>query len=282
MHFHGPWALENLASGGGKAVNWIRRRFVEIPTYRAADRVVTLSEAFAKILREDYGVDPAKIRIVPGGFDPSAFAARLDRVSARERFGIASDAKLVVCVRRLQSRMGLENLVDAAGSLASEHPRLVVAIAGKGPLTGALQVRIERLGLQGKVRLLGFVPDPDLPALYAAADLSVVPTVALEGFGLIVAESMASGTPVVASRVGALPELLAGFSEQLLAEPNPEDLARVLGGALNGSIAVPSSEECRSHSVRWSWEKVVPRLEEVYAEAMVARGNPTGHQSGKE
>lgn len=266
MHFHGPWALESRANGPWSLGYWVQRHLIETPTYRSAQRVITLSAAFASILENEYGVDRARIRIVPGGFDPTAFAQAPRKEEARERFGIPSDARLVVCVRRLQSRMGLENLVDAAARLARSQPGLIVAIAGKGPLTPSLQERIERYGLQGRVRLLGFVPDADLPALYAAADLSVVPTVALEGFGLIVAESMAAGTAVVASRVGALPELLAGFSEQLLADPNAEDLARVLSGALDGTLVVPSAEACRRHAEKWSWKEVTPRLEAVYRE----------------
>lgn len=268
MHFHGPWALESRGTSPWSLGYWIQRHLIEEPTYRCAKRVITLSAAFAAILEHEYGVDPDRIRIVPGGFDPTAFAQAPGRSESRARFGVPLQSKLVVCVRRLQSRMGLENLVDAVARLVARESDLVVAIAGKGPLTDSLRERIERHGLQGHVRLLGFVPDADLPALYAAADLSVVPTVALEGFGLIVAESMAAGTPVVASRVGALPELLANFSEQLLAEPSVDDLSRVLGGALDGSIQMPSGEACREHARRWSWEVVTPRLEEIYREAM--------------
>jgi glycosyltransferase involved in cell wall biosynthesis len=114
---------------------------------------------------------------------------------------------------------------------------------------------------------MGFVADTDLPAFYAAADVSVVPTVALEGFGLIVAESLASGTPVVASRVGALPELLSEFSPRLLADPTAEGLARVLDGVLSGSVPLPRAQACRDHMERWTWPRVVPRLDEVYREA---------------
>ncbi|HOX53654.1 MAG TPA: glycosyltransferase family 4 protein, partial [Fibrobacteria bacterium] len=270
MHFHGPWAMESRGSGGWSLNYWIQLNLIERPTYRAATRVITLSAAFAAILREKYGVSPERIRIVQGGFDPTPFANAPSKSDSRAKFQIPENAKLVVCVRRLQQRMGLENLVDAASRLLEVHPELIVAIAGKGPSAQSLQERIDRLGLQGRVRLLGFVPDADLPALYAAADLSVVPTVSLEGFGLIVAESMAAGTPVVSSKVGALPELLAGFAEQLLADPTVSDLSRVLGGVLDGTIPLPSAEACRAHSRRWSWEEVTPRLEKVYREALEA------------
>lgn len=270
VHFHGPWALEGRAEGVRPAMAWVRQHLVETPVYRRASRVVTLSRCFAGILEETYGVDPRGIRIVPGGFDPEPFARAGGRKAARVRFGFPSEAPVLVCVRRLASRMGLENLVDAVGFLRAKHPDLVVAIAGKGPIAGALQERIDRGGLGGNIRLLGFVPDEDLPALYAAADLSVVPTVALEGFGLIVAESLAAGTPVVASRVGALPELLGGFADHLLADPDAAGLAAVLARALEHPETLPDPESCRAHAMQWSWERVTPRLLDIYAEAIEA------------
>lgn len=269
MHFHGPWALEARAEGAGRLSSWIAKNVVEGPLYRSAPRAITLSKAFARILEEEYGVDPDRIRVVPGGFDPDPFLQAPDRRSARLRLGLPADRPILVCVRRLAARMGLENLVDAVGVLRRKYPDVLVAIAGKGPIGAALSARIEGSGLSRNIRLLGFVPDADLPSLYAAGDLSVVPTVALEGFGLIVAESLASGTPVVATRVGALPELLSGFSPDLLAEPGPESLADVLAGALAGG-GVPGPEQCRAHAMGWSWARVVPRLEEVYREAGAA------------
>lgn len=270
MHFHGPWALEGRAEGIRPAMAWIRQHLVETPVYRKAPRVVTLSRCFAGILTDTYGVDPDRIRIVPGGFDPSPFLVAPGKDEARARLGLPSGVPLIVCVRRLASRMGLENLIDAVGLLKPTHPDLLVAIAGKGPIAAALQERIDRAGLQANVRLLGFVPDADLPSLYASADLSVVPTVALEGFGLIVAESLAAGTPVVASRVGALPELLGGFADHLLADPTAGGLAAVLGNALDNPGSLPDQVACRAHCQRWSWQEVTPRLLDIYREAIEA------------
>lgn len=271
MHFHGPWALEGRAEGAAAWKSWIRRRLVEMPVYRAAPRVVTLSRCFAGILQDTYGVSPDRIRVVPGGFDPLPFRSAPSRDEARRRLGFPLDRPLVVCVRRLASRMGLENLIDATALLRAKHPDILVAIAGRGPLSAVLGERIRTAGLADNIRLLGFVPDADLPSLYAAANLSVVPTVALEGFGLIVAESLASGTPVVASRVGALPELLGGFSDHLLAPPDAEGLAGTLDRALSTEGALPGPDACREHSARWSWDNVTPQLLKVYQEAIEMR-----------
>ena len=267
MHFHGPWGLEAAAEGEGRVVSFLKNAVVEAPMYRGAARLVTLSRCFADILETRFGVDPSRIRVVPGGFDPAPFWAAPSRRAARLSLDLPPDRPLLVCVRRLRSRMGLENLVDAMSLLRERHPDLLLAIAGKGPLSAALDDRIRQAGLEDRVRLLGFVPDTDLPSLYSAADLSVVPTVALEGFGLVVAESLASGTPVVATRVGALPELLDGFAPQLLAEPSAQGLASTIGQALEGRLEVPDPGRCRDHANRWSWEHVAPATVRVYEEA---------------
>lgn len=274
MHFHGPWASEGAAEGASRWSTWMKQRFVEAPLYRGAPRVVTLSKCFSGILQDQFGVDPERIRVVPGGFDPTNFLAAPDRERARQHLGLPLDRPILACVRRLANRMGLENLLEAVARLRATHPDILLLIAGKGPIRATLESRIEALCISGNVQLLGFVPDEDLPYLYAAANLSVVPTVSLEGFGLIVAESLASGTPVVASRVGALPELFEGFHQDLLADPDPESLADVLSRNLSPEGNPPGPEACRDHSMRWSWSRVTPVLEGIYKDVIEIRGGP--------
>jgi len=271
-HFHGPWAMESLAEGASRWAASAKANLVEKPVYRSATRLVTLSRFFADILVESFDIPPERIRVVPGGFAPSPFLEAPSKEQALEILGLPTDRPLLVCVRRLAHRMGLENLVDAIALVRASCPDVLLLIAGKGPIASDLSRRIAEKGLTENVRLLGFVPDPHLPALYAAAEFSIVPTVSLEGFGLIVAESLASGTPVIATRAGALPELLESFTPQLLSRsPEPGDLARVIESALRGSVGKPGAAECRNHADRWSWNQVVPELKKVYQEA-IAKG----------
>ena len=108
-----------------------------------------------------------------------------------------------------------------------------LAIAGSGSLAAGLERLARELGVADSVFFLGRVPDDDLPALYAAADLFVLPTVAYEGFGMATIEALASGTPVVGTPVGATPELLRGLDPRLVASGSgPEELADAIGGAL--------------------------------------------------
>jgi glycosyltransferase involved in cell wall biosynthesis len=166
--------------------------------------------------------------------------------------------------------MGIENLISAISEVRRQVPEVLLLIAGKGALSGELEEQVRSLGLEDNVRLLGFVPDEDLPIAYRAADLSIVPTVALEGFGLIAVESLAAGTPVLVTPVGGLPEVVRDLSADLmLPGSGTGDLVEGLVAALRGELALPDSEACRSYArARYDWPVIAARTREVYAEAL--------------
>jgi glycosyltransferase involved in cell wall biosynthesis len=119
------------------------------------------------------------------------------------------------------------------------------------------------------VRLLGFVPDETLPMAYRAADLSVVPSSSLEGFGLTTVESLAAGTPCVVTPVDGLTDVVAPFAPQLVAESaGAEDIAALLAAALLEEIPVPSAAECESYARRdFDWPVIAARVRYVYEAA---------------
>ena len=112
--------------------------------------------------------------------------------------------------------MGLSNLVDAMKQVIDREPDAILYIAGKGRLKAQLEAQIASHGLADHVKLLGFVTDAQLPLIYRAADLNVVPTLSLEGFGLVAAEALAAGTPSLVTPVGGLPEVVSGLSPDLV------------------------------------------------------------------
>jgi glycosyltransferase involved in cell wall biosynthesis len=273
FHFHGPWAAEGRAEKDGSFATFAKRQLIELPVLRRADRLVVLSKAFADILVRDYQIPASRIEIVPGGFHPDPFTNAPPREQARIELSWPTDRRIILCVRRLRHRMGLENLVQAVAELRAAHPEILLLIAGKGPLQKTLQERIDADGLAEHVRLLGFVPDDLLPTCYAAADFSAVPTVALEGFGLIVAESLAAGTPVVATPVGALPEILQErFPSLVCRDATAAGIRERIDHLLRTPSDLPSAQECRAHAARYTWDAVTPRLREVYRHVHDGRG----------
>jgi glycosyltransferase involved in cell wall biosynthesis len=147
--------------------------------------------------------------VAPGWVESNRFvpAGNRSAIRAALRQHWDTDCPVFFTLRRLQNRMGLETLVDACQLLAQRGLKFRTLIGGGGPLRESLQQRIQSVGLQDSVMLLGRLPEEQLADCYAAADCFVLPTKALECFGLIVLEAFACNTPVIAANVAAIPEL---------------------------------------------------------------------------
>jgi glycosyltransferase involved in cell wall biosynthesis/peptidoglycan/xylan/chitin deacetylase (PgdA/CDA1 family) len=231
-----------------------------------AARIMVLSRYSRGLLETREPAAGSRARLVPGAVDTERFAPG-DRAAARERLRIAPHERVVFTVRRLVPRMGLEELVDAAttGTGAGGY-RLVVA--GAGPLAEPLEQRRAASPRGDAVTLLGRIDDDELVRWYRAADLVCVPTVAYEGFGLVTAEALASGTPVVGTPVGATPELLEPLDSSLVARgATAADLAEAITRTLDRS-----SEElrlrCRAYALeRFAWPQAAEAWERVLEEA---------------
>ncbi|MEI6428002.1 MAG: glycosyltransferase family 4 protein [Pseudanabaena sp. ELA607] len=246
-HFHGPWALESQAEGAGRVSVWLKKQ-LEMLVYRQSTEFIVLSAAFAKILQQNYGVPLERINIVPGGVNEADFAVTVAPAEARQQLGWEQDRFVVLTVRRLVQRMGLENLIMAMDQVRRVHPEILLLIAGKGAIQGQLQQRVQELGLEHWVQFLGFVPAHLLATAYRGANCSIVPTVALEGFGLTVIESLAVGTPVLGTPVGGIPEILAPLSQDLLLSGyTPAALAQGLIEAYRGERQLPTMTDCQEY-----------------------------------
>ena len=146
VHFHGPWALESRVEGGGR-LSVVLKGQLEGTVYRRATRYIVLTQAFADVLQETFGVSESKISIVPGGVDTARFDTGLSRKEARAQLDWPKDRPLALVVRRLVRRVGLENLITAMTEVCKRVPD-VLLIAGKGPLAGELEARIEATRLR--------------------------------------------------------------------------------------------------------------------------------------
>jgi glycosyltransferase involved in cell wall biosynthesis len=269
VHFHGPWAAESRMEGDG-LLTLTAKRLLERVVYRHARLCIVLSKAFGKILMESYGVAGARIRVVPGGVNVDKFSIKTPRDELRRKLGWPTDRPIVLCVRRLARRMGLENLVSAVAETRRNISDVLVLIVGQGMLEGELRQRVKHSGLEENVRLLGVAAEEDLPSMYGAADLSIVPTQSLEGFGLTTVESLAAGTPVLVTPVGGLPEAVQELSPNLiLADSSVGALSSGLSAALTGHLSLPSKASCQAFAAeRYDWSIIAQRVMDIYREAM--------------
>jgi glycosyltransferase involved in cell wall biosynthesis len=268
VHFHGPWAAEVAVEGGARWRAALQRR-IETAVYARARRFIVLSQSFARELAATYGADESLIDIIPGGVDVDFYSRQPQRCEARLVLGWPTDRPVILSVRRLVHRMGLSHLFEAMRTVVRQVPEALLVVAGDGPLRQPLAAAVEELGLCDNIRLLGRISDEDLALAYRAADLTIVPTVALEGFGLPVIESLAAGTPALATPVGGLPEALSSFSPDLvLAGTGPEAIAEALTDALLGRRPMPNAESCIAYARRrFDWPVIARQVSRVYQEA---------------
>lgn len=263
--FQGPWAAESAIEGAGRA-SCLAKFALEKAAYARCDRFVVLSSGFKTLLDRDYGVSASKVTVIPAGIDVARFAPAADRQALRATLGYGA-APVVFVMRRLVRRMGLEVLLDAFAMARERLPGARLVIGGTGPIQAELVARAAALGLTDAIDWPGRLADEQLVALYQAADLTVVPTVALEGFGLVTIESLACGTPVLGTMEGGTAEILAPFDERLLVPPGRAD---ALAGRLVDLLAVggsrPDAVACRSYALaHYAWPRVLDRMEDVLA-----------------
>jgi len=266
-HFHPIWSIE-----GG----WVRHRLrgfydrrLAGPIVRDAARVIVQTHEEERLLRT-LGLDLPRVDVIPPGYAPLSTVAAPG--SFRHQYGIAGP--YVLFVGRLASNKGLLPLVEAFATVAKDHPEALLVLVGEdGGMRPAVEALAERRGLGARVRILGHVRDDAVLAdAYRDARLAVLPS-EYEAFGLVLLESLAQGTPVVASRVGGIPEFVPDGKAGRLVPPHDapalaeaieqlwsdESLARRMG-AFGRDEVVP----------RYTWDRLVAQLELVYHD-VVAR-----------
>ena len=273
--FHGPWAEEYRLAQTARPRRIARRlldigvirmlRHVEHKALLRAHRIITLSRHFSENLRRWHPGLSAPTVIVPGGVDLSQFNALSEsqRITLRESYGLSPHDTLFVALRRLDPRMGLDVLIHAFARIHRTHPKAHLWLTGRGPAEGALRALIQQHQLEASVRLLGFVPDEELPRLLNAADAALMPSLDLEGFGLATAEALACGTPVLGSRAGATPELLEPLDPNLLFPAASVDgLSDILHRVLSEPDRLPSRSRCAGYArERYSWNRQLTACE---------------------
>jgi glycosyltransferase involved in cell wall biosynthesis len=270
-HFHGPRYLERTVEGAN-ALSVQLSKYIENKVYARAEHIITLSHYMKRVLMEAYAVPEKRISVIPGGVNIDQFKSSLSRDEARGRLQLPLGRPIFLTVRRLERRMGLHNLIEAMSEVTRAHPDVLLLIAGKGTLQNELDQHIQSKRLAANTRLMGAVSELTLPLLYRAVDFSVVPTTAYEGFGLILVESLAAGTPVFGTPVGAIPEVLSPLSESLLFESAaPQHISAGIREALSGKRILPSMEACEGYAAaNYAWPAIARRVRAVYQEVIGA------------
>jgi glycosyltransferase involved in cell wall biosynthesis len=259
-------------------VNTYARRWIERLVMRRCRSVVVLSDFMRKRIIDVHGIVDDKIHVIPGAVDQKQFRPTTVRHEVRRMLGLPENKVVLFTVRNLVPRMGLENLIEAIARLADGDERPLLLIGGEGPLQVKLEHLMHRHRLNNHVKLLGFIREDHLPLYYQSADLVVMPTLQLEGFGLVTVEAMACGTPVLATPVAALPEVVNRIDPLLVAEgTDAASLAAAISKILNRFRTNPEEARRVSRKSRqlvetvYNWDRHCADLERLIQDIATIR-----------
>jgi glycosyltransferase involved in cell wall biosynthesis len=220
-------------------------------TARHAAASIAVSAALGEVLRE-LGAPRERVHVLRNGVDLDLFRPPADRAAARRALGAQEGPVVLVSVGNLVELKGHDLVIEALASM----PDTLLLIIGEGPERRELVALASRIGVGGRVRYLGRVAHEGLAAIYGAADALILAS-SREGWPNVLLEAMACGTPVIASRVGGVPEMVNAPEAGLLL---PERSAAAIAGAVAALLADPPQREAtRRHAERFSWDETVRR-----------------------
>jgi glycosyltransferase involved in cell wall biosynthesis len=230
----GSWraVYRNIGNPG----DWDRsrpKRLVVTGLMSGMDGVVALSDGALRALRERYGLRAPAV-VIPNGIDPAVLRATRSRQEVRAELRTPGDTAVILGVGTLSREKRFDLLLDAFAALGPEQPGAVLWVVGGGPLEPELRARAARLGVAERVRFTGV--RPDVGSLMAAADVFAL-TSDTEGIPAVILEAGYHGLPVVATRVGGLPDCVVDGETGLLVPPGRADAC---AAALRGLLREPA------------------------------------------
>ncbi len=239
---------------------------IEWWTAYEANRVVVTSHSMKREICDHFHLPWDKVDVIPNAIDVTQYNPPVDTGSVRARYGVGWGEKLVLCVGRLVPQKGIEYFISAIPSIAQRYPEAKFVIVGEGWSRDYLEGIARSTGHTRRILFTGFISDSEVIALMASADVLVIPSI-YEPFGIVALEGMATGVPVVASRVGGLAEVIEHDRTGIFVYPrNPGSIA----WGVDQILSNPSHAEWLTQNARerlhktYSWEAVAMKTVEVY------------------
>ena len=242
------------------------RKRIERYNLKKCEKIRTLSEYMKRELLSCHSISDEKVVVIPGGVDSDRFTPSSDRLKLKKKLRVPVEKTLLLSVRNLVPRMGLENLIYAMADVVKKTRDVYLILGGEGALEERLKGLVKQLELDLFIRFEGFIPENKLPFYYQAADLFVLPTKIMEGFGLVTVESLSCGTPVLGTPIGGTKEILDGLDGRLLFKgTEPRHISEKILYFLNRQSELDNLRgKCRQFIVdNYSWDNVAQKLEET-------------------
>ena len=252
--------------------NILLRKMMERIILSKSEKIIVLSKYSKNKLIQTYSIQEEKINLVPAGVDLTHFRFSKNKEKIKEKLQIPMDKFVLLTVRNLVSRMGIENLIKSMQIIKEQTSQILLLIGGEGILNNTLQDLVKELDLKNSIKFCGFIPEKLLPLYYQSADFFILPSIALEGFGLVTLEAMACGTPVLGTPVGGTREILSQFDPDFLFKnTNPKSIAELVLEKYktykdNHDAYELLSQKCRFFvESYYSWENNVNKIESLFS-----------------
>ena len=234
---------------------------------RTCQRILAPTDREKENLLKHCQAPAEKIGVVPCGVNLDLFRP-MDKAAARQRLGFAEDESIVLYVGRFDPIKGIDRLLEAMAYLKHRKRTRLVIIGGDDPGTPEYQNLRQlsaKFGIEKSVHFVGRIEQNQLPPYYSAADVLVVPSY-YESFGLVGLESLACGTPVVASRVGAMQEIIEdGKTGLVVADLTPRGLADSIAEIISNSVGpLSSAHAIRASILKYGWPNVAASVFNEY------------------
>ncbi len=234
-------------------------------------RVICCTEAMRQEVQTSLQTPPDKVAVIPNGLRPERMQVSDSPAALRafRRRWAAPQERIVFFVGRMVPEKGVQVLLAAAPQVLAAHPEVRFIIAGGGPREH-LEAQARDLGIAARVTFTGFLPEADLPRLYAIADVAAFPSL-YEPFGIVALEAMAAGVPVVTSDAGGFREVVRHLQTGVHTwAGNADSLAWGLNRVLSDpALAARLREAGRAEvAARYGWDRIAGRTQEVYAEVL--------------
>ncbi|NHO81098.1 glycosyltransferase family 4 protein [Micromonospora sp. CMU55-4] len=279
-HLDAPLVTTIHATEAGRHQGWLpeemNRTIHGVEHWLAGEsgRVIVCSGYMRDEVGALFGVDAARVDVVPNGVEPHRWRVPASAVAAaRARF--AADGPLVTFAGRLVYEKGVQHLLAGLPRLRDRHPGLRAVIVGDGPYRADLEAEVHRLGLGGTVSMPGFLGGADLPAVMAASDCFAVPSI-YEPFGMVALEGAAAGAPLAVARTGGLAEIVEpGVTGMTFAPHDPDGLVEAVHALLSDrerARVLARRARAMVHE-RYGWAAIASRTAAAYAAAIA--GDPS-------
>jgi teichuronic acid biosynthesis glycosyltransferase TuaC len=227
-----------------------------------ADKIITTSNRNFNIIMKEFGISKYKVHIIGNGFDDKKFYKR-DQYQIREKLSLPQNKKILLSIGNLVEIKGHKYLIEAINKVLEIRKDILCIIIGRGIEKDNLQNQIDSLRLNDTIKIINGINHDNVPIWMNACDLFVLPSLD-EGFPTVIPEALACGKPVIASRVGGVPEIVNNeYIGELFQKKDIDDLATVIIDALNKEW---DNEKIIKYTQEYTWDNIANKIKYVYDE----------------